>query len=76
MAVALLLWGGACMLLPADRWLWASSGAAVLLAFAVLWLALDRAMFLQERGYAVALGTFCARAVSPRNLLLRARRED
>lgn len=41
-----------------------------------LWLALDRALFLQEHGYAVELGCFCPRALTPRNLLIRASRAD
>lgn len=36
-----------------------------------LWLALDRALALAEQGYAVELGRFCARSVTPRNLLIR-----
>lgn len=39
-----------------------------------LWLALDRACRLAERGYALQIGTFCAPEQSPRNLLLLARR--
>jgi len=39
-----------------------------------LWLVLDRALYLCERGYRVGVGTFCSRAVSPRNLLIDARR--
>jgi len=39
-----------------------------------LWLALDLAAFLAGEGYATALSTFCARALTPRNLLLSARR--
>ena len=39
-----------------------------------LWLVLDRAMYLAERGYALRVGLFCARELSPRNLLLLARR--
>lgn len=39
-----------------------------------LWLLLDRVLFLAERGYEVSLATFCAPAVSPRNLLLLARK--
>ncbi|WP_339411629.1 methyltransferase [Pseudomonas sp. EA_35y_Pfl2_R5] len=39
-----------------------------------LWLLLDRALFLQEQGYNVRLGTFCSRQQSPRNLLLLAER--
>jgi hypothetical protein len=41
-----------------------------------VWLALDRALFLEEHGYAVELGTFCARELTPRNILLRARRRE
>ena len=37
-----------------------------------IWLALDRLVFLEEAGFAVELGTFCARELTPRNLLLRA----
>lgn len=39
-----------------------------------LWLVLDRALYLQQHGYEVELGTFCARSVTPRNILVRARR--
>ena len=39
-----------------------------------LWLALDRAMALQERGYAVGVAEFCPRAVTPRNLMIRGAR--
>ena len=41
-----------------------------------LWLALDRALFLQEHGYAVEIGEFCARALTPRNVMIRAHRRD
>ncbi len=37
-----------------------------------LWLVLDQALFLQERGYRVQLGTFCPSSLTPRNLLLTA----
>lgn len=37
-----------------------------------LWLALDRALALVERGYEVGVGVFCAPQVSPRNVLIRA----
>lgn len=37
-----------------------------------LWLALDRAFFLVEAGYLVRVERFCARAVTPRNLLISA----
>ncbi len=40
-----------------------------------IWLAGDLAVFLMERGYAVELGVFCPRALTPRNLLISARRE-
>lgn len=36
-----------------------------------LWLALDRALFLQEQGYKVVLGQFCDAQVTPRNLLIQ-----
>ncbi|MFV3307183.1 methyltransferase [Pseudomonas sp. NY15181] len=39
-----------------------------------LWLLLDRALFLQERGYKVTLGSFCEPRMTPRNLLLLAER--
>ncbi len=39
-----------------------------------LWLVLDLALALEEAGYEVTLGTFCPPDVSPRNLLIRARR--
>jgi hypothetical protein len=38
-----------------------------------IWLVLDRALFLEEAGFRVEVGTFCTRALTPRNLLLRAR---
>lgn len=39
-----------------------------------VWLILDRALYLQERGYQVRLGTFCETRLTPRNLLLLAER--
>ncbi|HVL00047.1 MAG TPA: methyltransferase, partial [Dongiaceae bacterium] len=39
-----------------------------------IWLALDRALFLQEQGYETAIGTFCPRKVTPRNILIVAER--
>ncbi|MGC5700069.1 methyltransferase [Pseudomonas sp. NFXW11] len=39
-----------------------------------LWLVLDRALFLEEQGYQVRLGTFCPAPLTPRNLLLLAER--
>jgi len=41
-----------------------------------LWLVLDRALFLEEQGYAVRLGTFCGYPLTPRNLLLLAERDS
>ncbi|MCP5279235.1 MAG: methyltransferase [Thiobacillus sp.] len=38
-----------------------------------LWLVLDRALFLERRGYRVRVYEFCARALTPRNLLISAR---
>ncbi|ROT99788.1 methyltransferase [Marinobacter sp. R17] len=40
-----------------------------------LWLVLDYALYLEEQGYTVTLGTFCERHLTPRNLLLDARLE-
>lgn len=40
-----------------------------------IWLALDRVVFLERQGYAVSLGEFCPRAVTPRNLLISARKK-
>jgi hypothetical protein len=39
-----------------------------------LWLVHDRARLLEEHGYAVRVQVFCPRSLSPRNLLLQARR--
>lgn len=39
-----------------------------------LWLVLDRALFLQENGYRVSVGEFCARELTPRNLFIQAAR--
>ena len=39
-----------------------------------LWLILDRALYLQQQGYSVMLGSFCDYQLSPRNLLLLAER--
>lgn len=39
-----------------------------------LWLLLDRALYLQEQGFSVRLGSFCSRQQTPRNLLLLAER--
>lgn len=39
-----------------------------------VWLALDLAVHLENAGYAVTLGTFCERTLTPRNLLVSARR--
>ncbi|MGL6124658.1 MAG: methyltransferase [Shewanella sp.] len=37
-----------------------------------IWLALDRALFLQEHGYRVDVGEFCSKPMTPRNILIRA----
>lgn len=39
-----------------------------------IWLALDLVACLAEQGYAVELATFCRRELTPRNLLISARR--
>jgi hypothetical protein len=41
-----------------------------------LWLVADRALYLGELGYEVRVGRFCARSLSPRDLLIDARRRD
>ncbi|CAN7720557.1 methyltransferase [Aquipseudomonas alcaligenes] len=41
-----------------------------------IWLLLDRALFLQERGYRVQAGRFCEHHLTPRNLLLLAERSE
>lgn len=39
-----------------------------------IWLLMDMAVHLERHGYAVAVGPFCAPSLTPRNLLLSARR--
>lgn len=39
-----------------------------------IWLALDRALYLARHGYRVRLAEFCDRDLTPRNLLISARR--
>ncbi len=41
-----------------------------------IWLSLDKAIYLEELGYAVSLSTFCERAVTPRNILIQARNKE
>ncbi len=41
-----------------------------------LWLVLDIALGLEERGFHVQVGSFCARTLTPRNLLVLAERRD
>ncbi len=41
-----------------------------------LWLVLDQALYLEQRGYGVKLGTFCAPKITPRNLLLIAAKQQ
>ncbi|MFJ2681163.1 methyltransferase [Pseudomonas sivasensis] len=40
-----------------------------------LWLVLDRALFLSERGYRVQAGSFCDPTLTPRNLMVLAERD-
>ncbi len=40
-----------------------------------IWLLLDYALFLGERGYRVQVGGFCEKSVTPRNVLIHAQRE-
>ncbi|WP_456295934.1 SAM-dependent methyltransferase [Vibrio sp. AK197] len=37
-----------------------------------VWLVLDKALYLQEHGYQVAVNVFCSREVTPRNLVIQA----
>lgn len=37
-----------------------------------IWLGLDLAVFLEEQGYSVEMGSFCERHLTPRNLLISA----
>lgn len=39
-----------------------------------IWLALDLALGLQERGFEVQIGCFCTRTLTPRNILISAHR--
>lgn len=39
-----------------------------------VWLALDRALYLERAGYRVRLAEFCGRELTPRNLFISARR--
>ncbi|MCF2858901.1 SAM-dependent methyltransferase [Pseudoalteromonas sp. SMS1] len=40
-----------------------------------MWLVLDRALYLQEFGYEVALTQFCEKSLTPRNLLIQAAKQ-
>ncbi|EJG2245017.1 SAM-dependent methyltransferase, partial [Vibrio parahaemolyticus] len=35
-----------------------------------IWLALDKVLYLEERGYRVRLAEFCPKSVTPRNILI------
>jgi len=39
-----------------------------------LWLVLDKALYLQQHGYQVSVTEFCSREMTPRNILLQARK--
>ncbi|PMH46778.1 SAM-dependent methyltransferase [Vibrio sp. 10N.286.49.B3] len=39
-----------------------------------IWLAMDKALYLQENGYQVEMSTFCQREVTPRNILIHAKK--
>ncbi|WP_162045966.1 methyltransferase [Vibrio taketomensis] len=39
-----------------------------------VWLALDKSIYLQKNGYEVTLSEFCQREMTPRNILLQARK--
>ncbi|WP_321463392.1 methyltransferase [uncultured Vibrio sp.] len=40
-----------------------------------LWLALDKVLYLEQRGYRARLSEFCAKSVTPRNILICAYRD-
>ncbi|MBM7072510.1 methyltransferase [Shewanella sp. 202IG2-18] len=39
-----------------------------------MWLAYDRALFLEQHGYKVSINTFCDMSVTPRNLIIDAKK--
>ncbi|MGL5006388.1 MAG: methyltransferase [Plesiomonas sp.] len=41
-----------------------------------IWLALDRALYLQEQGYDVQLGEFCEHPITPRNIMIHGKRKQ
>lgn len=41
-----------------------------------LWLVLDRALYLSENGFDVKVSQFCSKELTPRNLLINARRKN
>lgn len=41
-----------------------------------IWLALDRAIYLKEKGYEATIEEFCERSVTPRNLLIHGVKSD
>ena len=41
-----------------------------------MWLALDRALYLEEQGYQTSIEQFCERHITPRNILIRGRKPD
>ncbi|MFS1465676.1 methyltransferase [Vibrio lentus] len=41
-----------------------------------IWLALDRAIYLEEQGYEASIEEFCERSVTPRNLLIHGVKSD
>ncbi|MGL4907352.1 MAG: hypothetical protein ACRC38_11630, partial [Plesiomonas sp.] len=41
-----------------------------------IWLALDRALYLQEQGYDVQLGEFCEHPITPRNIMIHGKRKS
>ncbi|KLV09046.1 SAM-dependent methyltransferase [Photobacterium aquae] len=41
-----------------------------------MWLVYDRACFLEDAGYAVTVGTFCDKPMTPRNIMIHAERKQ
>ncbi|MBV7260895.1 methyltransferase [Photobacterium sp. WH24] len=40
-----------------------------------MWLVFDRALFMEDAGYQVSVGTFCDKPITPRNILIHAQLE-
>ncbi|CAM2887063.1 SAM-dependent methyltransferase [Vibrio rarus] len=41
-----------------------------------MWLVLDKSLFLAKHGYQITLNEFCSKAITPRNILIHAKRTE